>query len=94
MCIVMISHHLDVLGVMIARSAKEVADECKIIVTMLPASQHVQDVYTGPAGIFQWVVHGCVLCKMLKINGWFYEQGFYSKAFENQSDCQWMHYNG
>ena len=42
-------------GVTSAGSPGEVASQCKNIITMLPASQHVQEAYTGKNGIFSTV---------------------------------------
>ena len=41
-------------GASVAQSPQEVAERSNITFTMLPASQHVKDVYTGAKGI----VHG------------------------------------
>lgn len=52
---------LQVNGAEVAASPKEVASKCKVLVTMLPASVHVQEVYTGTSGIFSAVQQGSLL---------------------------------
>ncbi|EAL61086.1 3-hydroxyisobutyrate dehydrogenase [Dictyostelium discoideum AX4] len=48
-------------GAKIANSPAEVAKEADVIVTMLPASAHVKNVYCGENGIFQTVRPGTLL---------------------------------
>lgn len=48
-------------GALIAQSPAEVADRCDRIITMLPSSPHVQEVYAGENGIFQQVKPGTLL---------------------------------
>ncbi|XP_073058483.1 probable 3-hydroxyisobutyrate dehydrogenase, mitochondrial isoform X2 [Primulina eburnea] len=37
-------------GILTKNSPFEVAEECDVVITMLPSSTHVMDVYTGPKG--------------------------------------------
>lgn len=46
--------HIFNLGASVVGSPKEVASQTSILVTMLPASSHVLDVYTGSSGILRW----------------------------------------
>lgn len=48
-------------GATVASSPKDVAAKADLIVTMLPASQHVLEVYTGNAGILRSVHKGSLL---------------------------------
>ena len=48
-------------GVTIAESAREAAAERDVVITMLPAGQHVLDVYTGENGILSAVRPGTLL---------------------------------
>lgn len=48
-------------GATVASSPKDVASKADLIVTMLPASQHVLEVYTGNAGILRSVHKGSLL---------------------------------
>ncbi|KAK7092221.1 hypothetical protein V1264_008007 [Littorina saxatilis] len=48
-------------GATLASSPQEVASQTNLIITMLPASQHVLDVYTGSSGILGSVQKGSLL---------------------------------
>ncbi|KAK7495698.1 hypothetical protein BaRGS_00013145 [Batillaria attramentaria] len=48
-------------GATVAASPKEVASQTNLIVSMLPASQHVLEVYTGSSGILSSVQKGSLL---------------------------------
>ncbi|PVD35852.1 hypothetical protein C0Q70_02821 [Pomacea canaliculata] len=48
-------------GASVVGSPKEVASQTSILVTMLPASSHVLDVYTGSSGILRSVQKGSLL---------------------------------
>jgi len=48
-------------GATSAKSPKEIAEQTNVIVTMLPASAHVKEVYTGADGIFSTVKKGSLL---------------------------------
>lgn len=48
-------------GATVAKSPAEIASKTKTIVTMLPSSPHVQEVYTGKNGIFSAVQSGSLL---------------------------------
>ena len=48
-------------GVKIAASAAEAAKGGEVVVTMLPAGQHVRDVYTGAGGVMAAVNKGALL---------------------------------
>ncbi|XP_015909181.1 3-hydroxyisobutyrate dehydrogenase, mitochondrial [Parasteatoda tepidariorum] len=48
-------------GALIAQNPSEVAERCSTIITMLPSSPHVQDVYTSENGIFQQVKPDTIL---------------------------------
>ena len=40
-------------GALIAQHPADIAERCERIITMLPSSPHVQEVYSGDNGIFQ-----------------------------------------
>lgn len=42
------------VGATSANSPKEIAEQADVIVTMLPASAHVKEVYTGKDGILRY----------------------------------------
>ncbi len=48
-------------GVTVAASAAEAAREAEVVVTMLPAGQHVRDVYAGAGGVMAAVRKGSLL---------------------------------
>ncbi|PWC52824.1 3-hydroxyisobutyrate dehydrogenase [Azospirillum sp. TSO22-1] len=48
-------------GVTVAVSAAEAARDAEVVVTMLPAGQHVRDVYTGSGGVMAAVGKGALL---------------------------------
>jgi len=48
-------------GATVAKTPKEVAEQTDVIVTMLPASAHVKEVYCGPDGILSAVKKGSLL---------------------------------
>ncbi|WP_431860025.1 3-hydroxyisobutyrate dehydrogenase [Azospirillum sp.] len=48
-------------GVAVAASAAEAARDAEVVVTMLPAGQHVRDVYTGSGGVMAAVRQGALL---------------------------------
>jgi 3-hydroxyisobutyrate dehydrogenase len=48
-------------GASVAKSAREAAADCDVIVTMLPAGEHVLDVYCGAEGILSAVKPGTLL---------------------------------
>jgi len=48
-------------GVTVASSAAEAARDAEVVVTMLPAGQHVRDVYTGVGGVMAAVRKGALL---------------------------------
>eukprot|EP01111_Echinosteliopsis_oligospora_P010086 TRINITY_DN3079_c0_g1_i1.p1 TRINITY_DN3079_c0_g1~~TRINITY_DN3079_c0_g1_i1.p1 ORF type:complete len:331 (+),score=90.71 TRINITY_DN3079_c0_g1_i1:80-1072(+) len=48
-------------GATSAKTPKEIAEKAKVIITMLPASQHVREVYCGKDGIFSGIQEGSVL---------------------------------
>jgi 3-hydroxyisobutyrate dehydrogenase len=48
-------------GVTVAASAAEAAKDAEVVVTMLPAGQHVRDVYTGAGGVMAAVRKGALL---------------------------------
>ncbi|WP_448187516.1 3-hydroxyisobutyrate dehydrogenase [Azospirillum sp. sgz301742] len=48
-------------GVTVAASAAEAAKDAEVVVTMLPAGQHVRDVYTGSGGVMAAVRKGALL---------------------------------
>ncbi|CAL1282887.1 unnamed protein product [Larinioides sclopetarius] len=48
-------------GALFAQHPAEVAQNCDRIITMLPSSPHVQEVYTAEQGIFQQVKPGALL---------------------------------
>src|SRR5664280_450783 len=49
------------LGAKVASSPKDVAKECEVVITMLPADQGVRDVVTGPNGIAEGGAAGLVV---------------------------------
>lgn len=49
------------------RSAKSIAEECKIIITVLPNSPHVRTVVMGENGILEGAVEGSILIDMSSI---------------------------
>lgn len=48
-------------GVTVAGSAAEAAKDAEVVVTMLPAGQHVREVYTGAGGVMAAVRKGALL---------------------------------
>lgn len=48
-------------GVAVAASAAEAARDAEVVVTMLPAGQHVRDVYTGSGGVMAALGKGALL---------------------------------
>jgi 2-hydroxy-3-oxopropionate reductase len=44
------------VGATSANSPKEIAEQAEVIVTMLPASAHVMEVYTGKDGILRYLI--------------------------------------
>ncbi|MEO2202894.1 2-hydroxy-3-oxopropionate reductase [Paenibacillus pabuli] len=54
-------------GATAASSPREVAENCEIIITMLPASQHVQAVVLGEQGILSGAKEGSVIIDMSSI---------------------------
>lgn len=60
-------NHLVEAGATAASSPKEVAKESDIIITMLPASKHVQEVILGENGILKGAKKGSVIIDMSSI---------------------------
>lgn len=56
------------LGAEEARSAKEVAHQCKTIITMLPNSPQVEEVLLGKEGVIEAASSGTLLIDMSSIN--------------------------
>ena len=54
-------------GAMEASSAKEVAQECRIIITMLPNSPHVKQAVMGENGVLEGAEEGTILIDMSSI---------------------------
>lgn len=54
-------------GAVAAESAKEVAEACRIIITMLPNSPHVKTVVMGENGVLEGAVPGTILVDMSSI---------------------------
>lgn len=54
-------------GATAASSPREVAENCEIIITMLPASQHVQAVVLGEQGILSGAKEGSIIIDMSSI---------------------------
>ncbi|XP_074653147.1 3-hydroxyisobutyrate dehydrogenase, mitochondrial-like isoform X2 [Tubulanus polymorphus] len=54
-------HEVEADGITPAVSPEAIARECSAIITMLPSSPHVQDVYTGHHGLFNAVKKGTLL---------------------------------
>ncbi len=54
-------------GATVAKSAKEVAEECNFIITMLPNSPHVKTVVMGQEGILEGAREGTILVDMSSI---------------------------
>lgn len=48
-------------GALISPNPADIAERCERIITMLPSSPHVQEVYSGENGIFQLVKPGTLL---------------------------------
>ena len=55
------------MGATTATSPKAVAEQCNIIITMLPNSPHVKEVVMGEAGILQGANEGTILVDMSSI---------------------------
>jgi 2-hydroxy-3-oxopropionate reductase len=55
------------MGATAAASAKELAEQCDIIVTMLPNSPHVKAVVMGPNGVLEGAKKGTLLVDMSSI---------------------------
>ncbi|NYT79650.1 NAD-binding protein [Alcaligenaceae bacterium] len=56
------------LGATAAQSVADVAQQCKIVITMLPTSVEVEKVALGPAGIFENASEGTILLDMSTID--------------------------
>ena len=54
-------------GAVAANSGKEVAQQCKIVITMLPNSPHVKAAVMGDNGILEGAVLGCIIVDMSSI---------------------------
>ena len=55
------------IGAAAAVSAKEVASQCRLIITMLPNSPHVKSVVMGENGILEGAIAGTILVDMSSI---------------------------
>jgi len=65
-----ISENVDIMvkeGAIAAESSKEVAQRCKLLITMLPNSPHVKNVVMGEKGILEGAQEGSVLIDMSSI---------------------------
>eukprot|EP00842_Homolaphlyctis_polyrhiza_P006765 jgi/Hompol1/708/HPOL_004366-RA len=56
-----VKEHAGAANVVVAKTPLEVAQHCDIIVTMLPASQHVRSVYLGKDGLLAGIKAGSLL---------------------------------
>ena len=54
-------------GAIAASSSKEVAEQCRIIITMLPNGPHVLEAVTGKDGVLEGVKEGSILIDMSSI---------------------------
>src|SRR4051794_27475888 len=54
-------------GAKVARTPKEVAENSEIIITMLPASRHVQSVVQGENGVLAGAKEGSIIIDMSSI---------------------------
>jgi 2-hydroxy-3-oxopropionate reductase len=54
-------------GAKAAASSKEVAKECKLIITMLPNSPHVKTVIMGESGVLEGAAEGTIIVDMSSI---------------------------
>lgn len=54
-------------GAIAANSSKSVAEQCKLIITMLPNSPHVKTVVMGPDGVLEGATAGSILVDMSSI---------------------------
>lgn len=52
---------MEALGATGAKSVAELAKECHVIITMLPATKHVQQTLLGPDGVFQNAPKGSLI---------------------------------
>ena len=69
-CYDIIRAHVDAMasaGAKSAGSAKAVAEQCSIIVTMLPNSPHVKEAVLGPGGVLEGAEAGTILIDMSSI---------------------------
>ena len=55
-------------GAEIAKSSKEIAELSEVVVTMLPKSEHVEDVVLGPNGVLEGVRKGALVIDMSTID--------------------------
>ena len=65
-----ISENVDIMvkeGAIAAESSKEVAQRCKLLITMLPNSPHVKNVVMGENGILEGAQEGSILIDMSSI---------------------------
>ena len=65
-----ISENVDIVvkeGAIAAESSKEVAQRCKLLITMLPNSPHVKNVVMGENGILEGAQEGSILIDMSSI---------------------------
>lgn len=57
------------IGATSASTPREVAEQADVIVTMLPASAHVKEVYSGKDGILGYVYHS-LCCRLWELIMW------------------------
>ena len=86
--------------VTVAASVQEVAKQCNIIITMLPATKHVEGVLLGPEGVIETVCDGALLVDCSTIDP-LASQALHRAAAEQGAVCtsrrtcqRWSYWSG